>query len=557
MTPHRRRPAPSRRAGKTGNNSVEWIGGEVTMPAYVSGEGDPYRPGALLWMVAGGPIVGLNIARPGELLPQASESLQGAMEHPMEGPPHRPSRVRVASAELAAALRAGHPGLEVVCAPTPELDELLGELREHLAGAGEIEQSYLSPGVTSEAMAAFFRAAAGLFRAAPWTLVPDALSLFRVTVEQLGVRDQALSVIGRAGQSYGLVLFSDLDDFEAFLDGAELLELGGEPEMPPHLALNFEHGADLAPELRREVDAHGWEVAGADAYPWLVAVDGDLVARPPTGSELTTAEAIALALTAVSDDREALENAWQGDEPLSRTLSVTTHGGDVEVTLHAPHGRAPAALEPSEDLLADLAALSLTGEEADEAARAALEDELVDRFAVSPEGQDLEDVGACRLVMDLGATYVGETVATLDAGDLREVLFELIPRKVSIDPSEAGWIVATTRAFYNFLKRELGLPQADACLRVLGKNATRRLEAALSDSSKFGMAKSLVMAGADAGYDMRSEEGFEAWMQAVRGSPLPPSIPLPDLPEPSSRRKARKADKAKRKAARKARKKNR
>jgi len=117
-------------------------------------------------------------------------------------------------------------------------------------------------------------------------------------------------------------------------------------------------------------------------------------------------------------------------------------------------------------------------------------------------------------------------------------------------------MVEELRAFYTFLKREFGLKQADSCLRVLGSNAVKKLEAALSDSSNFGMAKSLVMAGADAGFDMQSKDGIEAWMQSIQGKPLPPSIQLPGLPPPSSK-KAAKANKHKRKAARNARKRNR
>lgn len=233
----------------------------------------------------------------------ASESLQSTIEQPMYGKPHAPTRVRVASAELADALRSGHPGLDVVCAPTPELDEMLTLMREKMAEDGATEQSYLSPEITPEAVAAFFKAAA-LFRAKPWKLEPDDQSLFSVTIEQLGMRDAAMSVIGQTGQSLGLILFSGIDDFEAYLDAAEVIELGEQPEMPPHFVLNFERGAELAPELRKEISEHHWEVAGANAYPWLVAVDEELVARPPTGKEVTMAEAIASALTNVMAEKE-------------------------------------------------------------------------------------------------------------------------------------------------------------------------------------------------------------------------------------------------------------
>lgn len=551
-----RRQTSGGRTGLKTTNGIEWIGGTVALPAYVTGEGEPYRPEALSWMGADGAILGSTVAKPGELLPLASASLQRAIEEPMYGSPHRPTRVRVGSAELAAALRAGHPGLDVVCAPTPELDEMLALMREKMAEDGATEQSYLSPEITPEAMGAFFEAAAALFRAEPWTVVPDDQSLFSVAIEQLGVHDAAISVIGQMGQNFGLILFAGLDDFEAFVDAADVIERGETPEMPPHFALNFERGAGLAPALRKEISEHHWEVADANAHPWLVAVDEELVARPPTGKEVVMAEAIALSLTNLMAEKNALRKAWDGGEPFARTLSVTTHAGEIEVTLRVPYLRAPVELDSSRDILADLAALSRDDDEIDYDARAALEDELVRRFAASPEAEGLDGFRACRLVMDLGANHLGHTIATLGATDLREVLFELIPRKVSIEASEARWIVDEMRPFYGFLKREFGLKQADSCLRVLGNDAVKELAAALSDSSNFGMAKSLFMAGADAGFDMRSKEGFEAWMQAVQDEPLPPSIRLPGLPQPSSR-KATKARKDKRKAARKARKRNR
>jgi hypothetical protein len=49
------------------------------------------------------------------------------------------------------------------------------------------------------------------------------------------------------------------------------------------------------------------------------------------------------------------------------------------------------------------------------------------------------------------------------------------------------------------------------------------LEPALSDTSKSGMAKSLFMGGREAGFDMGSKEGIEAWMRAMQSGPLPPS----------------------------------
>jgi len=466
----------------------------------------------------------------------------------------------VASPELADRLRVGHPGIEVVCAPTPELDEVLTQMCEWIEEGDATKQSYFSSDIGPEAVASFFRAAAGLFRAKPWKDVPSDQSLFSVTIEELGLRDAALSVIGQMGQSLGLVLFSNLDDFEAYLYAADAMARGEESEMPPHLSFNFDYGAELPTELRKEIFEYKWEVAAANAYPWMAAMEEELVARPPTAREVTMVEAIMLALTRVLSDKKALRAAWEGGKPVLRTLAVRTSKGDVEVTLCAPYGGESEQLRMSDGLLSDFLELAQFDDELDPAARGLLEDELVRRFAASPEAKDLSEIHACRFVMEYAVNYFGATIATLGPSELDEIIFEIIPHKVSIDASKARWIIEEARAFYAFMKREFLLEQADACVRVLDGNAVKKLEAALSDKSNFGMAKSLFMHGRSAGFDMDTKDGIETWMQAIQGMPFPPSIPIPLLDEqPFVARKVAakaKAKKNKRKAAHKARKRN-
>lgn len=546
-------------AAKKKRTGIEWVGGLVSLPAYVTGEGDPYRPETLFWMGAQGAVLGHTVGKPGELVGLVCESLQSTIERPMFGQSHAPQRVRVASPELAEALRAGHPGIEVVCAPTPEIDAVFEAMRERMNEDAETEQSYLSPGIGPAAIAALFHAAAELYRVKPWKTVPSDQSLFSVTIEKLGVTDAALSVIGQMGQSLGLILFSGIDDFEAYLDAADAMEHGEEPTMPPHFALNFERGAELSAALRKEIAEHHWDVAGAEAYPWLVAVDEDLVARPPTAEEVTLAEAIALALPKVLKEEKALLAAWNGGETVARTLFVPTHVGDVEVSIRVPYEQETAEHKPPYDVLADLFELAQQGEELDAEARRPFEDELVRRFVSSPEAKTLTAVQWCRCLMDLGANYFGATVTTLGATQLREVVFEVIPRRVSIKARAAGEIIDELSAFYRFLGRECALKQADACLRVLGGDAVKKLHTALSDTSKFGMAKSLFMAGHEAGFDMNSEAGIEAYMRVMQSRPLPASVrlPSPGAPTRPADKAAVRAKKNHRKAARRARKGNR
>lgn len=549
-----KREHPGKRTG------VEWVGGLVSLPARVTGEGEPYRPEVLLWLGAEGAVLGSTVGKPGEVLGLASHSLQSTVERPMFGRPHAPGRVRVASPQLADVLRAGHPGLDVVCAPTPELDPVLAAMREKLGGDATPEQSYLSPDVGPDAIGALFRAAAGLFRARPWKIVPGDQCLFSITIDELHVRDAAMSVIGQMGQSFGFILFSGIDDFEAYLDAASAMERGEEPVMmPPHFALSFERGAELGAALRKEIAEHRWEVAGADAYPLLMAIDEDLAARPPTAEEVTIAEAVALALPQILSEKKALIAAWHGGDRISRTVLARSYSGNIKVTLRVPYERAPAQREPPHDVLAALFELAQGGEKMDHEARRSLEDELVLRFVASPEAKVLSDVQSCHFVMDFAAAYFGATIATLGPVQLREIMFEIIPRKVSIDASAARWIIEENRAFYAFLEREFGLAQAGACLRVLGGDAVEKLEAALSDTSKFGMAKSLVMSGREAGFAMGTKEGIDAWMRIMQSQPLPASIRSSSsgAPSPPADPAAARATRNQRKAARKARRRNR
>jgi hypothetical protein len=535
---------------KQRRTGVEWAGGRVVLPGYVTGEGKPYRPEAIFWIGQDGAVLGSTVMRPGEALGRAAASLRSAIEKPLCGRPHAPARVRVAAPDLAEVLRDAHPQIEFVCAPTPEIDEVLAMLREKAAedAEAEVEPSYLSPEIEPGAVAALFRAAAGAFRARPWEVVPSDQAVVSVTIEALGLREAVMSVIGQSGQSFGWILFSEFGDFQAYLDAAEAIEREDDPSIPPHVALNFERGAELPAALRKEIATHRWEVAGPDAAPWLVAIDEDLVQRPLTADDVTIAEAIALALPEVLSEQQALHAAWDGGAPVVRSVAVTAHAGELEVVLRVPYERPQSGVFDR----------TQGAEGINPEALRKLAEELERRFATSPEARALPEVQFCGVVMDLAASHFGAPIAALGATELRQLVFEILPSKVSIDASAARGILEEMRAFYGFLAREFELAQADACRRVLGGDAGARLEAAMSDTSKFGMAKAIVMAGREAGFDVDSKEGFEAWMRVMQAQPLPASIRLPSVDGAlRAARPAAQAKQARRKATRKARKKNR
>jgi hypothetical protein len=558
---------PGRDRAPSGSSIVEWVGGIAPLPTLVTGEGEPYRPETLMWIDEEGAILGSDLGRPGELLETAGEHLLGTIEEPLCGTPHAPDRIRVASPDLADVLRGAAPSIDVVCGPTPEIDEAVASLVEMMNAASDAESPYLTGSNRPDACASLCRAAAGLYRAAPWEVVPSDGDVLFVTIEALGIHDAVISVIGQMGENHGLVLFQSLADFGEFVAASCAPQLIDEVDLPTHLSLTFDPPHDIPPGLRREIEEHGWEIADERAQPWPFAVEGGVSLRPPAPEEVAYLEVVALALPLVLREPEPLLDAWEGGERVERTVAVPTSTGEVSVTFETPESHEDVLPRPEDDLLGQFYDLEQDDDWKFEfEGRRPLQDALLERFEAAPEGRGVEDPGLCDFTMDLAAGYLGVTVASLQADDLDEVVFDLIPRKVSIPASEARSIIEANRAFFTFLGRDAGLPQADACLQVLGPGAVKRLEDALSDSSRFGMAKSFLMAAEEEGYDVSTTEGLQEWTEVWnrRMAPFPHEAP-PHAADPTEstktekdrqQRKKSKKKKKKRKQARKARRKS-
>jgi hypothetical protein len=145
-------------------------------------------------------------------------------------------------------------------------------------------------------------------------------------------------------------------------------------------------------------------------------------------------------------------------------------------------------------------------------------DELVELFEQSPERQALVEEGFdghwARTMLDLAQSHLGVTPPKMSEKDLREVLFDLIPLKISALATQAPEIIRDLRAFWQFLQREFQLANAAECLSVLEEEGTQqRLQEEMSNPDNFGMAKSFVMGGLERGFDMRTQEGLDEWMR--------------------------------------------
>jgi hypothetical protein len=197
--------------------------------------------------------------------------------------------------------------------------------------------------------------------------------------------------------------------------------------------------------------------------------------------------------------------------------------------------------------------------EIDEVAAEEFEAQLMERFAESPEAKPILErtgaVGWAGSVLEHGRRYEGVTLTTMGKRDLLSILLDVFPRKVSCEPSAAPEIVEEMRAFWLFLHREFGLPNAAECLAVLDDKMARTMERELADPRNFGMAKSLVMRGMAAGFDMTTEEGMGAFMLAYNASL--PAAALGPAPSPVQLRLSTQAERNKKKAQRASRRKSR
>src|SRR5437870_2476751 len=144
------------------------------------------------------------------------------------------------------------------------------------------------------------------------------------------------------------------------------------------------------------------------------------------------------------------------------------------------------------------------------------QDQLVQLFEQSPEGQALWNEGLepgwASMMIDFGMNYQGVTPPQMTPHHLREILFDLFPRKISASADEAPDIIRELQAFWQFLQREFHLENAVACLSVLDEKAVRKLKSEMSNPANFGIAKSFVMMGLERGFDFSSEESMNEWM---------------------------------------------
>ena len=125
-------------------------------------------------------------------------------------------------------------------------------------------------GLPKEQIGRLFAAAAAYYRAAPWTHITNSDIL---RLEPDGGEPWSASVMGNAGELFGIALYARHEDLVALLETnlppAEAHSL----VQGPVLSLSFNPRDDVSPHTRTEVTWARWELAATDAWPDLFTLN--------------------------------------------------------------------------------------------------------------------------------------------------------------------------------------------------------------------------------------------------------------------------------------------
>ncbi len=511
------KPAKPKPAPKKVRPDIELLIGIFTLPDGLLGPGGTDAE-ILVWMLAGGPILGKEIARPDVLREKAGAFLRESMAEL----PALPGTVVVAKEDLAALLRpAITPRIELICSPTPEL---AGGMVDYLEKLKQLP-TFLSGGAEAEAAASFCRAAARFFRAITRRVLPRG-RLLGITVEELGIENQILSISNAKAGHKVWMLCSDAMNLDRFNHAARRRDSGKSFEFPPYSMMVFGTRRELPPTLSYEIETHGWETPAANVYPWLFRGEpfGSLTA--PTREDLLIGEVVNQALADLLESSVPLPESPDDQDPVVIfKTKIKADNREIEALISVPFKKPESLIRPEHPILGAL--FELRDEEIDLAVRNDLDLTLIAEFLASPFGVLVQGPTWIATVLSLAANQIGLTAGYIDKVDLEEILLEYFPMLIDAEAEDAEDIIAQCSAFFSFLTSLWNRPNLHACNELLKREGfLPELEEALTDPRNFGLDKMVIMAGASAGFDTHTDKGLADWFEYAKAKGLSPTSRL-------------------------------
>ena len=383
-----------------------------------------------------------------------------------------PEALRVRDAAIADAARdeLAQRGIRVESGPMPELDEALDGAVEHMTGSAAaavvaVPLTWRETEAGDAAVADFHRAAAAFHRAAPWEDMGDDESLLLWFPGEKGA--WAVTVMGQSGVTFGLALYSEPADLAAMLNQ----EIPESPDFPLALkglalSFTFDRASELPRTLRREVTTAGWEVAGPDAYPTLIALRApERRVTPAHVHRATLAIRAVLAADGLPPDGEP----WTDPDTGVRMAWMFEDEGDDEDLFLM---RAPQRLSPIGPAGPGAEPRAMLAPPAERTARVEVEEPArLERFLAWNAAAARSRAAAEReaRVAGMWTDFLGS--ADLPAGAVTEFDIRTFVYKITavVDPLPkhmARHFTGTMRRLFTFLATEEGIryPTADAVL---------------------------------------------------------------------------------------------
>jgi hypothetical protein len=494
-----------RRSGPRGARAeTEWVLGRRRAPAVVE-RPEPHQPDVVLLVdAASGLVLGSDV-----LEPDASPVVVAAWVRKQIEPG---VSLRVEEEALAEALRRRlGPGHTVRIGPVPELREPLAELdramRRRSGRAGREEAPRWADEASPEARIAFYAAAAPFERCAPWKVAHDG-QILRLDVPALRWEGACVSILGAAGEEFGLLLFRSLEDYETFARLATADLGGGRHKGGPSvsvLSVNYDDPDDITggEALAKRARVFGWKPGKSGRLAYILKIDADGETPPVTTDDYRIATACLEGVRAFFE-----ENRHVFRKPPKRSLTTRSRiampAGEVEVRVTAP----------PEDL-----SWEWGEEEPIEGLRRA--DAVVVREAFRDSrreaGASEDDADEARMMVYEALRYkaeLGEPVERWTADDVEAYLLDHYPAHGAATDEDVELVPVHLDAFLEWLAASgRGAPGPLAAARARLARCRAAFLRDARDPRLFGLAKTVVRAmqreGIDPG-DRRAADRFLA-----------------------------------------------
>jgi tetratricopeptide (TPR) repeat protein len=303
-----------------------WQGGLIRMPVWVDEPGGTARrPWGAMWVSLETGLVNGKLEAEGTP-PDWTLALEAMLELGLKFAQTRPARIEVADQELGDRIVGALGDRELAVAVSrdiPAARAMASRMGTDFNGRPSIPGALDARGVTVERMRAFAAAAREFYKAAPWRHLSDE-DLIQVEEPAVAKGLGHVTVLGAAGQTFGLGFFGSRKDFEAVLEGEDPGPLLGRRGT---WHVSYGPPWDMPFSDHDLWEDHGLPVAGEAAYPVALWVGPTGDTRRPGAQELADIGAILRALARTSED-EIDRGRWGH--------TVSTHDGERTVTLSIP-----------------------------------------------------------------------------------------------------------------------------------------------------------------------------------------------------------------------------